>query len=116
MTQVTVELKYLRHAPRKVRRVIDAVRGKDVDLALAELAHLPVRAAHPVRKLLVSAVAAAKAKELPEHDLVIASISCDQGSALKRRRMNSRGRASLVKKLTSHVKMTVTDKAKKRGS
>lgn len=109
MAEVTVKLRYLRQAPRKVRFVIDVIRGYQAAAALDQLRVMPQTAAHPVRKLLVSALAAARGQGLNEETLKITRLSCDQGSALKRRRLNSRGRASLVKKFTSHITLTLAD-------
>lgn len=109
MSQVTVSLQHLRTAPRKVRQVIDVVRNLPAEVALHQLTAMPQRAAHPVRKLLVSGISAARSHGLTEDHLRITSIICDQGPALKRRRLNSRGRASMVKKFTSHISLTLTD-------
>ena len=112
MSVVTVKIQRLRQAPRKVRLIIDLVRGLRVAQARQQLAVLSKRAALPVNKLLASAAAAAKSQGLDGDALWIKTVSCDQGTALKRRRLNSRGRASLVKKFYSHVTLTVSDEAR----
>lgn len=109
MADVTVKLNHFRQAPRKIRLVIDLIRGSKVEAALNSLAVLPKRAALPIRKLLQSAVAAAKSRDLTLTDLRISSATCDQGPALKRRRINARGRSSQVKKFLSHVTLTISD-------
>lgn len=113
MAAVTVTLMRLRQAPRKVRLVVDLVRGKKVADAEAQLMALPKRAAGPVAKLLKSAEAAAKDRGLTTSNLWIQGAFCDQGAALKRRQLNSRGRASMIKKFYSHVTLTVSDDAPK---
>lgn len=113
MTTVTVKLNRLRMAPRKVRLVIDLVRGLKVAAAKAQLAALPNRAAQAVAKLLKSAEAAAKDRGLATESLWISRVVCDQGPALKRRQISSRGRASLIKKFYSHVTLSVSDEAPK---
>lgn len=115
MAEVTVKLNQLRQAPRKVRLVIDVVRGAAVDQALNQLAVMPQQAAVSVRKLLASGVAAAKQQGLDEQTLRIAQVYCDQGAALKRRQINSRGRASMIKKFTSHITMTLSDAPARKG-
>lgn len=114
MTQVYVKLAHLRTAPRKVRLVIDVIRGTKTDAALDQLAIMPQRAAGPIRKLVLAAIDAAKAKGLTDDKLWIQSVRCDQGPALKRRLINSRGRASMIKKFTSHIHLTVTDQKQAR--
>ncbi len=109
MTEVTVKLRYLRQAPRKIRLILDTIRGRKLRGAIDQLAVYPQAAALSIRKLLVSAQAAARIDGLEENQLVIAAIYCDQGPALKRRLINSRGRASLMKKFTSHVTVTVSE-------
>lgn len=109
MSAVTVKLMRLRQAPRKVRLVVDLIRGTRVRDAEAQLMALPKRAALPVAKLLKSAETAAKEQGLDTNALWISTAFCDQGSALKRRQINSRGRASMVKKFYSHITLTVTD-------
>lgn len=113
MAAITVKLMRLRQAPRKVRLVIDLVRGQRLAVARAQLAALPKRAAQPVNKLLASAENAATARGLDNNALWIKTVTCDQGAALKRRRLNSRGRSSLVKKFYSHVTLTVSDDKQK---
>lgn len=113
MAEITVLLRNVRMAPRKLRLVIDLVRGMDAATAHDQLLFSPRRAADPVRKLLASAVAVAKERNVNVDALRIASIRCDQGAALRRYRYRSRGRATPVKKYTSHVRLTLSDTAKK---
>lgn len=112
MARVTVRLRYLRSAPRKVRLITDLIRGAIAQAALTQLAVVPKRAAQPVRKLLVAGLAAARDKGLKDTDIWIEAVRTDQGPALKRRRLNSRGRASQVKKFTTHITLTLSDNEK----
>jgi large subunit ribosomal protein L22 len=96
--------RYVRIAPRKVRLVIDLVRGKKVDEALAILEFTPKRAAKVVKKLIQSAVA--NAEQNPDVDvdnLYIKRIYADEGPTLKRIRPRAVGRAYLIRKRTSHI-------------
>ncbi len=96
--------RYVRIAPRKVRLVIDLVRGKKVDEALAILEFTTKRAAKVVKKLIQSAVA--NAEQNPDVDvdnLYIKRIYADEGPTLKRIRPRAVGRAYLIRKRTSHI-------------
>ena len=96
--------RYVRIAPRKVRLVIDLVRGKKVDEALTILEFTPKRAAKVVKKLIQSAVA--NAEQNPDVDvdnLYIKRIYADEGPTLKRIRPRAVGRAYLIRKRTSHI-------------
>ena len=96
--------KYVRISSRKVKIVIDLIRGKTVDEALAILMHTPRGAAEPVDKLLKSAVANAENNlDMNKDDLFIAEIYADQGPTLKRFRPRAQGRASRIRKRTSHI-------------
>lgn len=103
--EIRTELNYLRIAPRKVRLIADAIRGKSVPEADATLSFLPRRAAGPVSKLLRAAVADAKQNfQITAPDtLVVARISVDGGPTLKRSRPRAMGRAFPIRKRTSHV-------------
>ncbi|MBI4175173.1 50S ribosomal protein L22 [Candidatus Berkelbacteria bacterium] len=109
MAEVTVRLRYLRQAPRKVRRVADLLRGQPVTVALDQLTMTRLASARPLAKLLHSAVAAATDHRLATEHLIIRQVRCDQGPALKRRQINARGRASQIKKYLTHVTLTVSD-------
>ena len=110
---VTAELKNYRQSPRKVRLVVDAVRGKQVDAAITTLTFMPKKASSAIKKLVESAVANAKHNhDLKSQDLFIKEITVDQGPILKRWRARARGRASSIHKHTSHVKV-VLDKVNK---
>lgn len=97
-------LKSYRQAPRKVRLVTNLIKGKTVDRALAELDHLGKRAADPIKKLLLSAIANAKTNSgIEKKDLLVKMVRVDQGVILKRSMPRARGSASSIHKHTSHV-------------
>lgn len=105
-------------SPRKVRLVVDAVRGMNVAAAETKLAFLPKLAAHPVQKLLRSAIANAEHNfHLKKEDLFIKTIVADGGPTLKRFAPRAFGRAAPIRKRTTHVTLVLsTDKVEKRKS
>ena len=100
--------KYIRIAPRKARRVIDLIRGKHVDEARRILRFSPLGANQTVEKVLNSAVANAEHTPgvIPEN-LYVASAWVDEGPTLKRFRPRAYGRASTIRKRTSHITLVV---------
>jgi len=96
--------KYVRISSRKVKVVIDLIRGKKVMDAKAILMHTPKAATEPVEKLLDSAIANAENNlELLKDNLFVAEVYADQGPTLKRFRPRAQGRASRINKRTSHI-------------
>jgi ribosomal protein L22 len=108
---VSAHAKYVRTSARKARLVCDHIRGKSVEEAYAILAHTPRHVAADWQKLLRSAVANAEHNhELVGEDLRIASVHADEGPTLKRFRPRAMGRASSIRKRTSHLSITLTPK------
>jgi ribosomal protein L22 len=108
---VRAQAKYVRTSARKARLVCDHIRGKDVVEARAILAFTPRAAAKPWLKLLESAVANAEHNhELLGDDLRIAAVHADEGPTLKRYRPRAMGRATRIRKRTSHLTITLTPK------
>ncbi|MBI2026493.1 MAG: 50S ribosomal protein L22 [Deltaproteobacteria bacterium] len=102
--QVRASLKFLRMGPRKVRLVADLVRGTSIDKAISMLRLTPRVAAGPVKKLLESAVANAKDRGNIDVDtLLVKTITVDPGPTLKRWMPRAQGRATPIRKRTSHV-------------
>jgi len=100
--------RFVRVTPMKARRVVDMVRGKRVDDALAVLRFAPQAAAENVYKLLESAVANATTGEgLSRADLVVTKAMVDEGPTLKRFRPRAQGRAFRIDKRTSHMTLVV---------
>ncbi|NLG36373.1 MAG: 50S ribosomal protein L22 [Clostridiales bacterium] len=96
--------RYQRISSMKAKAVIDLIRGKRVDDALAILANTAKSASPIVEKTLKSAIANAENNlEMDRANLYIAEISANQGPALKRMRPGSRGMAKLYKHRTSHI-------------
>lgn len=103
--------KSVRIAPRKVRLVIDLIRGKNVGEAVAIL-RLTQRGASPVvEKVLKSAIANAEHNyEMDPDNLMVSEAYVNEGATLKRFRPRAQGRASKINKRTSHVTLVVTEK------
>jgi ribosomal protein L22 len=108
---VRAQAKYVRTSARKARLVCDHIRGKDVAEARAILAFTPRAVARDWIKLLESAVANAEHNhELVGEDLRIAAVHADEGPTLKRYRPRAMGRATRIRKRTSHLTITLTPK------
>jgi ribosomal protein L22 len=109
--RVSAKARYVRTSARKARLVCDHIRGKDVEQARAILSFTPRGAAKPWLKLLESAIANAEHNhELVGDELKIASIHADEGPTLKRYRPRAMGRATRIRKRTSHLTITLTPK------
>ncbi|MBQ9949153.1 MAG: 50S ribosomal protein L22 [Clostridia bacterium] len=105
--------RYIRISSRKVKVVIDLIRGKSVNEALGILMYTPKAAAEPVLKLLKSAIANAENNmNLSADDLYVAEVFADQGPTLKRFRPRAQGRASRIRKRTSHITIILDQKNK----
>ena len=103
--------KYVRTSARKARLVCDHIRGKDVEEARAILAFTTRDAAKAWSKLLESAVANAEHNhELLGEELRIFNVHADEGPTLKRYRPRAMGRATRIRKRTSHLSITLTPK------
>jgi ribosomal protein L22 len=108
---VHAKAKYVRTSARKARLVADHLRGKDVEEAQAILAHSPRSVAEAWEKLLKSAVANAEHNhELIGDELKISSITADEGPTIKRFRPRAMGRATTIRKRTSHLSISLTPK------
>lgn len=107
---ITVKLKHLRIAPRKVRLVADLIRGKKVEAAESQLNFTIKRASQPLKKLLQSAVAAAEHNfHLGKASLYISKIAVDEGPTLKRSRPRAMGRVSPIHKRTAHITLSLEE-------
>jgi ribosomal protein L22 len=108
---VRAHAKYVRTSARKARLVCDHIRGKSVDEARAILAHASRDVARDWSKLLESAVANAEHNhELVGDELRIHAVKADEGPTLKRFRPRAMGRATKIRKRTSHLSITLTPK------
>ena len=103
--------KYVRISPRKVKIVIDLIRGKDVEDAQAILQFTPKAASPLVLKVLNSAIANAENNlEMNRKDLYVAEVYANPGPTLKRYIARSRGSASPMLKRTSHISVVLDQK------
>jgi large subunit ribosomal protein L22 len=108
--EVMAVAKHIGISPRKLRPVIDTVRGKSVDEALAILRFLPTPAARVVAKVVKSAAANAENNfEMSPSDLRIVRIYAGDGRTLKRYRARARGRVSPILKRSSHITVVVEE-------
>jgi ribosomal protein L22 len=106
---VRARSRYVRSAPRKARLVMGHIRGKDVEQARAILAHAPRAVAEDILKLLNSAIANAEsAYELGPEELRVVKAVVDEGPTIKRFRPRALGRATPIKKRTSHMTIELT--------
>jgi large subunit ribosomal protein L22 len=112
---VRARSRYVRSAPRKARLVMDHIRGKEVVQARAILTHAPRAVAGDILKLLNSAIANAEsAYELGPDELRIMKAFVDEGPTIKRYRPRALGRATPIKKRTSHMTIELTTTANGR--
>lgn len=108
MTTTTAKLRHIRIAPRKVRLVVDQIRGKGAAEALDILRFNLKRGGEPVRKLLDSAIAnAVENHHMDADELFVQAVYVDQGPTLKRWRPRAMGRATRINKKTSHVTLVI---------
>ena len=111
-TRPRAKVKYVRMSPSKVRIVLDTVRGKDVDTAVALLENSTTSAAQVCLKLLNSAIAHAEFKGLNRADLFVEECYVGPGPTLKRLDIRARGRANRLLKRSSHITMILGNKVK----
>jgi len=103
--------RYIHTAPRKLRLVMDAIRGKSVSQAKAILKFTPKRAAAPIAKVLDSAVANAENNfGMDGESLFVALAFIDQGPIMYRWMPKARGMATRIRKRTSHITIVVKEK------
>jgi len=108
--QAKAILRGVRISPQKVRPVVDLVRGKPVDMALAILINVPNKAAGEVARTIKSAAANAENNfKMSPEDLRVATIFADEGPAMKRMVPRARGRANVIRKRSTHITVVVDD-------
>lgn len=116
MKTAQATLKNFRQAPRKMRMVVNAVRGKKVSDVLVNLDFIAKKASLPVKNLILSALANAKNLDIPTENLIIKTIKVDSGSIMYRRRPAARGSAHPIRKRTCSVFVELGEvEPKKKG-
>ena len=109
MVESIARVRHIRVTPMKARRVVNMIRGKQAQEALAILKFAPQGASEPVYKLVASAIANARVKAdqsntyLDEQDLYVSKAFVDEGTTLKRFQPRAQGRAFRINKRTSHI-------------
>ena len=118
--EAKAQARYVRVTPRKARRVVDTIRGKRAEEAVAMLAVAPQAVAVDVRKVIASAIANARVKadnasvRFDPSELVVAEAFVDEGPTLKRIQPRAQGRANRILKRTSHITVIVAPKEEVR--
>jgi large subunit ribosomal protein L22 len=111
MQQAKATARTVRIASRKVRLVVDLIRGKKVGEAIAILRLTPKAASPVVEKVLKSAIANAEHNyEMNVENLYVSEVFVDEGPTMKRFRPRAQGRASAINKRTSHITLVVSEK------
>ncbi len=110
-TRPSAKLSYARMSVQKACFVLDAIRGKDVDTALAIVMYNPRYASSVIEKLLKSAIANAENNNgLNRGDLVVAECYANKGPTMKRIRPRAQGRAYRIEKRMSHITIVLDEK------
>jgi len=104
-------LRGVRIAPRKVQIVLDLIRNKPTDIALATLRHIPKAASEPVEKLLKSAIANAENNHnMDKNNLYVSECFVTPGMIMKRIMPRAQGRAYRINKRSSHITIVVKER------
>lgn len=114
LMQFEATAKYIRTSTRKVRLVADSIRKLHPGEAITALAHVASHAAVPMRSVIASALANAKAKQADTNQLRFQTIEVMGGPVMKRWRAVSRGQAHAYKKRMTHIRVVLTDEGGKR--
>ena len=109
-TEVKAVLKFVRISPQKVRKLVDAVKGKPAEAAIDMLKFMPQKAAGIVEKIVRSAVANADQNtSIDVDDLIVSNLLVDQGPSLKRFKARARGRGARILKRTAHITVVLAE-------
>ena len=110
--EVRAVTKYVRVSPLKIKRIVDAVKGKKVETALNTLKFMPMKSAAILEKTLRSALANADQKpDIDVDTLVVRNVIADVGPTLKRFRARARGRGTRILKRTSHITVILAEES-----
>ncbi len=115
MATATATLKGYRMAPRKMRVVANAIKGKKAVEILSQLDFIAKRGAAPLKKLIQSAIANAKVASMDVDNLFLKTIKVDSGSILYRRLPRAHGTATPLRKRTSQVFVELEEKEAKKA-
>ncbi len=108
--EITAKAKFIRTSPRKTRLVVDLVRGMKVKDALDQLRFVNKKVGHDIKKLVESGIANATHNyELDKDNLFIKEIRVDEGPTLKRWMPRAHGRATTIRKRTSHILLKISE-------
>ena len=108
--EIKAKLKHLRMSPRKVRLVVTMIRGLSVVEALDQLKFINKKAAKPIAKLIESAIANSESTYgLDKDNLLIKEIRVDEGATLKRWMPRAHGRATTIRKRSSHINLILAE-------
>lgn len=116
--EAKAQARYIRVTPQKARRVVDLIRGKQAQEAVAVLSFAPQAASEPVLKVVQSAIANARVKAeraqepFDERLLVVQAAYVDEGPTAKRFQPRAQGRAFRINKRTSHITVVVGPRVK----
>ena len=117
--EAKAQARFVRVTPQKARRVVDLIRGKQAEQAVATLKFAPQAAGETVLKVVESAIANARVKAdranvaFDVSTLVVSAAYVDEGPTLKRFRPRAQGRASQILKRTSHITVVVAERETK---
>ena len=120
--EAKAQARFVRVTPQKARRVVDLIRGKQAQEAVATLSFAPQAAGEVVRKVVESAIANARVKAdragevFDASSLLVAEAYVDEGPTLKRFRPRAQGRAARILKRTSHITVVVAPAPEKAGA
>ena len=108
--EARAKVTYVRISPRKVKVVLDLIRNKPVDVAMAIVKNTPKSACEPIAKLLKSAIANAENNfSMDKNALYVAECFVCPGPILKRVRPRAQGRAFRIEKRTSHITLVLKE-------
>ena len=111
MVEAKAHVKYVRISPRKVEIVLDQIRGKSIDEALAILRYLPQKGARITEKLIQTAAANAENNhDMVRDNLYVAQVYANQGPTMKRYKARAQGRANLIRKRSTHISVILREK------
>ncbi|PKN03634.1 50S ribosomal protein L22 [Candidatus Dependentiae bacterium HGW-Dependentiae-1] len=106
--QFVAKTRYIRYSPYKLRPLVDVVRGKNVQYALAWLGACRLKKAEPIRKMVASAAANARnLRDISPNALIIKDIRVDEGPSVRSYKPGAMGRAALQRRRYSHMKVVV---------